>query len=64
LTAAATEIPQQLINQLKPGGIMVAPLGSGDIQQMKRIIKNTDNTIREENFGNYRFVPFLKGIQG
>lgn len=63
LTAAATEIPQQLINQLKPGGIMVAPLGSGDIQQMKRIIKNTDNTIREENFGNYRFVPFLKGIQ-
>lgn len=64
LTAAATEIPQQLINQLKPGGIMVAPLGSGDIQQMKRIIKNTDGTIREENFGNYRFVPFLKGIQG
>jgi protein-L-isoaspartate(D-aspartate) O-methyltransferase len=64
LTAAATEIPQQLIDQLKPGGIMVAPLGSGDIQQMKRIIKNTDNTIREENFGNYRFVPFLKGIQG
>ncbi|MFZ1523890.1 MAG: protein-L-isoaspartate(D-aspartate) O-methyltransferase [Saprospiraceae bacterium] len=63
LTAAATEIPQQLIDQLKPGGIMVAPLGSGDIQQMKRIIKNTDNTIREENFGNYRFVPFLKGIQ-
>lgn len=63
LTAAATEIPQQLINQLKPGGIMVAPLGSGDIQQMKRIIKNTDGTIREENFGNYRFVPFLKGIQ-
>ena len=64
LTAAATEIPQQLIDQLKPGGIMVAPLGSGDIQQMKRIIKNTDGTIREENFGNYRFVPFLKGIQG
>lgn len=63
LTAAATEIPQQLIDQLKPGGIMVAPLGSGDIQQMKRIIKNTDDTIREENFGNYRFVPFLKGIQ-
>ncbi|MBK7634606.1 MAG: protein-L-isoaspartate(D-aspartate) O-methyltransferase [Saprospiraceae bacterium] len=63
LTAAATEIPQQLINQLKPGGIMVAPLGSGDIQQMKRITKNTDDTIREENFGNYRFVPFLKGIQ-
>ena len=63
LTAAATEIPQQLIDQLKPGGIMVAPLGSGDIQPMKRIIKNTDDTIREENFGNYRFVPFLKGIQ-
>jgi protein-L-isoaspartate(D-aspartate) O-methyltransferase len=64
LTAAATEIPQKLIDQLKPDGIMVVPLGSGDIQQMKRIIKNTDGTIREENYGNYRFVPFLKGIQG
>lgn len=63
LTAAAPTIPQALIDQLKIGGIMVIPLGSGDIQQMKRIIKNEDGTLKEENFGNYRFVPFLKGTQ-
>lgn len=63
LTAAASEIPQKLIDQLKPGGIIVIPLGSGDVQQMKRIIKNHDGSLKEENFGNYRFVPFLKGTQ-
>ena len=63
LTAAASEIPQKLIDQLKPGGIMVIPLGSGDVQQMKRIIKYHDGSFKEENFGNYRFVPFLKGTQ-
>jgi protein-L-isoaspartate(D-aspartate) O-methyltransferase len=63
LTAAASEIPQKLIDQLKPGGIMVIPLGSGDVQQMKRIIKNQDGSLKEENYGNYRFVPFLKGTQ-
>lgn len=63
LTAAASEIPQKLIDQLKPGGIMVIPLGSGEVQQMKRIIKNNDGSLKEENFGNYRFVPFLKGTQ-
>lgn len=63
LTAAASEIPQKLIDQLKPGGIIVIPLGSGEVQQMKRIIKNNDGSLKEENFGNYRFVPFLKGTQ-
>ncbi len=63
LTAAASEIPQKLIDQLKPGGIIVIPLGSGQVQQMKRIIKNHDGSLKEENFGNYRFVPFLKGTQ-
>jgi protein-L-isoaspartate(D-aspartate) O-methyltransferase len=40
ITAAAPEIPPKLIEQLKPGGIMVIPLGSGDTQQMLRITKS------------------------
>ena len=64
LTAAADEIPKKLIAQLKPGGIMVVPLGGGDVQQMLRITKKEDGTLVKENFGDYRFVPFLKGVMG
>lgn len=61
VTAGASDIPQKLIDQLKPGGIMVIPVGSGDLQKMLRIIKNPDGTITQEMHGNFRFVPFLKG---
>ncbi|MBK8515065.1 MAG: protein-L-isoaspartate(D-aspartate) O-methyltransferase [Saprospiraceae bacterium] len=37
LTAAADQIPDKLIQQLKPGGILVVPLGGGDVQKMLRI---------------------------
>jgi protein-L-isoaspartate(D-aspartate) O-methyltransferase len=63
LTAASSEIPEKLLQQLKPGGIMVIPFGGNDVQKMMRITKNEDGTIQKENFGNYRFVPFLKGVQ-
>ena len=62
ITAGASEIPDKLIQQLKPGGIMVIPLGQGDLQKMLRITKNEDGSLKKENFGNYRFVPFLKGV--
>ena len=62
ITAGASEIPVKLIEQLKPGGIMVIPLGQGDLQKMLRITKNEDGSLKKENFGNYRFVPFLKGV--
>src|SRR6187402_3285424 len=39
ITAAAPYIPPKLIEQLKPGGMMVLPLGVGDVQQMKRVTK-------------------------
>lgn len=62
ITAGASEIPEKLIEQLKPGGIMVIPLGQGDLQKMLKITKNEDGSLKKENFGNYRFVPFLKGV--
>src|SRR5215213_5826911 len=39
ITAAAPEIPQKLVTQLKAGGMMVIPVGSGNLQTMKRITK-------------------------
>lgn len=60
ITAAAPLIPQALIDQLKTGGSLVVPLGSGDVQVMVRLTKEEDGKLREERFGGFRFVPLLK----
>ncbi|GAB1419923.1 protein-L-isoaspartate(D-aspartate) O-methyltransferase [Bacteroidales bacterium] len=59
ITAAAPEIPSALVEQLKIGGIMVIPHGSGDEQQMLRLTKQADGSLSEEQFGTFRFVPML-----
>ncbi|MBS4057150.1 MAG: protein-L-isoaspartate(D-aspartate) O-methyltransferase [Bacteroidales bacterium] len=59
ITAAAPEIPQALIDQLKPGGVLVIPYGKDDVQQMLRMRKNTDGTMSTEQHGAFRFVPLL-----
>ncbi|MBK7560764.1 MAG: protein-L-isoaspartate(D-aspartate) O-methyltransferase [Chitinophagaceae bacterium] len=61
ITAAAPEIPQKLIEQLKPGGMMVIPLGAGDLQQMLRITKLENGSLKEEMFDHFSFVPMLGG---
>lgn len=61
ITAAAPEIPEKLIDQLKPRGMMVLPLGSGDVQRMMRITKLASGALKEEVFDNFSFVPMLGG---
>lgn len=61
ITAAAPEIPPKLIEQLKVGGMMVLPLGAGDVQQMKRVTKLERGAIKEEVFDNFSFVPMIEG---
>lgn len=61
ITAAAPEIPQKLIDQLKPAGMMVIPLGSGDVQQMMRITKLENGSLKEEVFDHFSFVPMVEG---
>lgn len=60
VTAAAPFVPQDLIKQLKVGGIMVIPLGKGDIQIMTSIIKMDDDTYEKIEHGTFRFVPLLE----
>ncbi len=65
ITAAAPEIPQNLVNQLKAGGIMVIPLNDesdATKQRMLRLTKQPDGTMLREEFGDCRFVPMLKDI--
>lgn len=61
ITAAAPIVPPKLIEQLKPGGMMVIPLGVGDVQQMRRITKQADGSLSEERFSDFSFVPMLEG---
>jgi protein-L-isoaspartate(D-aspartate) O-methyltransferase len=61
ITAAAPEIPQKLIEQLKTGGMMVVPLGTGEVQRMVRITKLPKDTLKEEVFDQFSFVPMIEG---
>ncbi|MGB3006189.1 MAG: protein-L-isoaspartate(D-aspartate) O-methyltransferase [Chitinophagaceae bacterium] len=67
ITAAAPEIPEKLIQQLKTGGMMVIPLGAGEVQQMMRITKlsagsgGDTGSLKEEMFNHFTFVPMLEG---
>ncbi|MCB0700420.1 MAG: protein-L-isoaspartate(D-aspartate) O-methyltransferase [Chitinophagales bacterium] len=61
VTAAAPYVPEKLIEQLKPGGIMMIPVGSDGAQKMLRITKDKDGNIHEEELGDFSFVPMLGG---
>jgi protein-L-isoaspartate(D-aspartate) O-methyltransferase len=61
VTAAAPSIPEKLLEQLKPGGKMVIPVGEGSVQQMLRISKDHSGQLYEETFDNFSFVPLLQG---
>ncbi|PZF73546.1 protein-L-isoaspartate(D-aspartate) O-methyltransferase [Taibaiella soli] len=61
VTAAAPFIPPKLVEQLKPGGIMVIPVGDDNGQKMMCIKKDKDGNITEEERGDFVFVPMLTG---
>jgi len=61
ITAGAPKIPDQLVAQLKIGGIMIIPLGENEQQQMLRLTKLKDGSLKEEHYGSFSFVPMLEG---
>ncbi len=58
VTAAAPEIPKILIDQLKPGGRLVIPVGGA--HQELFLITKTDKGIEKKSLGGVRFVPLIK----
>ena len=63
LTAAAVDIPTQLVDQLAPGGTMVAPIGLDDNdQRLIRLVKYEEGA-ETEDLGAVRFVPLLPGVE-
>jgi protein-L-isoaspartate(D-aspartate) O-methyltransferase len=49
-----------LVDQLKPGGLLVIPVGAGEVQQMQRIRKLQDGSIEQQTLRDFRFVPMLE----
>jgi protein-L-isoaspartate(D-aspartate) O-methyltransferase len=62
VTAGAEDIPIKLTEQLAIDGILVIPVGSYDAQKMLRIKRLSDDRYDQDEFGLFRFVPFMKGI--
>ena len=60
VTAAAAQVPQALLDQLAPGGRLVIPVGSGDVQQLLVIVREEDGFSRHV-LDAVRFVPLLNG---
>ena len=62
VTAAAPRVPAALVEQLKPGGRMVIPVGGdGDIQFLQVITRRADGGYDERRVLPVRFVPLVRG---
>jgi len=58
--AAAAHVPQKLLDQLKPGGRMVCPVGrQHDIQMFCQFDKSADGTVTREGLIEVRYVPLV-----
>jgi protein-L-isoaspartate(D-aspartate) O-methyltransferase len=62
LTAAGDAIPAQLLDQLGPTGVLVAPVGSPSHQTLIRMRGDGQGDFIQEELGPVSFVPLLGGI--
>ena len=60
VTAGAPYIPDALMEQLKPGGILVIPVGGDDVQEMTTITRISEKEFQKREHGKFRFVPLLE----
>ena len=62
VTAAALHVPAALVEQLKPGGRMVIPVGgTGELQYLKVLEKQANGGFSEKRVLPVRFVPLVPG---
>jgi len=54
------EISKTLFDQLKAGGVLLAPIGEGDDKIMTKYFKRKNGTIKKEEHGIFYFVPFVR----
>jgi len=62
VTAAAPRVPQALVDQLKPGGRMVIPVGASHAaQELLLVVKKPDGSVEKKSVLPVRFVPLVPG---
>ncbi|MDD3285884.1 Protein-L-isoaspartate O-methyltransferase [bioreactor metagenome] len=59
ITCGAETIPEELVSQLKVGGVLVVPIGLNS-QVMYKITKQKERELTTQKFGNFKFVPMLQ----
>jgi protein-L-isoaspartate(D-aspartate) O-methyltransferase len=62
VTAAAPGDPGALLAQLKPNGVLVAPVGRGPVQNLNRYVGDGEGGFTVETLTEVRFVPLLDGV--
>jgi len=59
VTAGSPSIPVPLLDQLKPMGVLVIPIGGNSVQELTRIRKREDGSTTEERLGGCVFVRLI-----
>ncbi len=62
VTAAADDTPSILLDQLRPGGIMVLPVGQSDEMQQLIKIEKTEQGLDYRELSDVLFVPLIEGM--
>lgn len=61
ITAGAPQVPIDLMQQLKLGGVAVIPVGEGESQRMHRIVRVAEGELEQQVLDEFQFVPMLQG---
>lgn len=64
VTCGAPWVPDDLLQQVKPGGMLVIPVGEGEEQRMLRMSRALDGSYTTDDRGAFRFVPMLQDRVG
>ncbi|MBX6367393.1 MAG: protein-L-isoaspartate(D-aspartate) O-methyltransferase [Rhodospirillales bacterium] len=62
VTAAAKTLPDPLLEELAPGGILVAPVGEERRDQELLRVRRVETGFISESLGAVRFVPLVAGL--
>ncbi|HEY7684076.1 MAG TPA: protein-L-isoaspartate(D-aspartate) O-methyltransferase [Gemmatimonadales bacterium] len=59
VAAASPEVPAPLLEQLRPGGRLILPLGERDSQVLTLVTRASDGTVTSCTVSDVRFVPLI-----